>query len=310
MNRGNRLEPSVAKTEGRCMAKYYSMDEVQQKLSLKEERIRQLVETGQLRQYRDGGKIVFRTDEVDALASKQDTGEISLEPVEEEEAEQPAGGSGADVISLEEVDQLEKKGGTRAGAKDDTVITSVGISVFDEDEVPAAADPMAKTRISAQAEEQEIPAESVGSSGSGLLDLTRESDDTSLGAELLDEIYPEEEETVSEEPVVSAEADRGAAAAYVAAAEPAVAALPAVAGDPFGPAFTGLLVISVIMLGVVGVVSAAVVQGVWPSFLDLLYRNSLFFLAGAVLLAGIALLVGWLVGKQAGQPRRPAQQAE
>ena len=27
-------------------------------------------------------------------------------------------------------------------------------------------------------------------SGSGLLDLTRESDDTSLGAELLDEIYP------------------------------------------------------------------------------------------------------------------------
>jgi excisionase family DNA binding protein len=293
------------------MAKYYSMDEVQQKLSLKEERIRQLVETGQLRQYRDGGKIVFRADEVDALASKQDTGEISLEPVDEEGPEEPAAasGTGADVISLEEVDQMEKKGGTRAGAKDDTVITSVGISVFDEDEVPAAADPMAKTRISAQAEEQEVPMESVGSSGSGLLDLTRESDDTSLGAELLDEIYPEEEETVSEEPVVAAEAERGAPAAYVAA-EPAVAVLPAVAADPFGPAFTGLLVISVVMLGLVGVVSAAVAQDVWPSFLDVLYRNSLFFLAGAVVLAGIALLIGWLVGKRAGQPVRPPQQAK
>ena len=29
-----------------------------------------------------------------------------------------------------------------------------------------------------------------GRSGSGLLDLSREADDTSLGAELLDEIYP------------------------------------------------------------------------------------------------------------------------
>jgi hypothetical protein len=35
----------------------------------------------------------------------------------------------------------------------------------------------------------ELSLEGVGS-GSGLLDLTRESDDTSLGAELLDEIYP------------------------------------------------------------------------------------------------------------------------
>ena len=36
---------------------------------------------------------------------------------------------------------------------------------------------------------KKLSLESVGS-GSGLLDLTRESDDTSLGAELLDEIYP------------------------------------------------------------------------------------------------------------------------
>ena len=48
---------------------------------------------------------------------------------------------------------------------------------------------MAQTSIGSGIQDQ-INLEGVGS-GSGLLDLTRESDDTSLGAELLDEISPE-----------------------------------------------------------------------------------------------------------------------
>ena len=47
---------------------------------------------------------------------------------------------------------------------------------------------MAQTAINAGIGDQ-VNLEGVGS-GSGLLDLTRESDDTSLGAELLDEISP------------------------------------------------------------------------------------------------------------------------
>ena len=288
------------------MPKYYTVEDVQEKLGLNEERVKQLVQTGQLREFRDAGKVVYQADEVDNLASKQDTGEISLEPVEEAEAGgSVAGLTGSDVISLEEVDDLESKGGTRAGAKDDTVITSVGISVFDDEELAsaAAADPMAKTQISKQSEEPEIPLESVGSSGSGLLDLTRESDDTSLGAELLDEIYPEEEETISEEPV-AAEAPEGTAGGTFAPqpVAPAVVPLAPAAMDPLSPAFTGLAVVSVILLGLVGVISAAVIQGVWPSFLDLLYQNSLFFLIGAVVLAALGLLIGWMIGKQASRP--------
>ena len=52
------------------------------------------------------------------------------------------------------------------------------------------ADPSAQTNIASNIPDQ-VNLESVGS-GSGLLDLTRESDDTSLGAELLDEIAPAE----------------------------------------------------------------------------------------------------------------------
>jgi hypothetical protein len=291
------------------MAKYYSIEEVQEKLALNEDRIRQLVQTGQLHQYRDAGKIVFPAEEVDSLASKQGTGEITLEPVDEEAPAEE--GPGEDVISLEEVEDIEAKGGTRAGAKDDTVITSVGISVFDDDELPTTADPMAKTQISKQADEPEIPLESIGSSGSGLLDLTRESDDTSLGAELLDEIYPEEEETISEEPIVAAEPEADAGMPLPSepqAAAPVMMAPAAAIGDPAGPVFTGLAVVSVLLLGLVGVVSAAVVQGVWPGFLDLLYHKSLFVLIGAVVLALVAALVGWMVGRRAAAPvPRPAE---
>src|SRR5262249_7041450 len=60
-------------------------------------------------------------------------------------------------------------------------------TIFSPDEAEAA-DPSAQTNISSGVSDQ-VNLEGIGS-GSGLLDLTRESDDTSLGAELLDEIGP------------------------------------------------------------------------------------------------------------------------
>ena len=69
--------------------------------------------------------------------------------------------------------------------KDDTVITNIGISVFDDDDLEIAADPMAKTLMTGGDEHLGLDG---SGGGSGLLDLTRESDDTSLGAELLEGI--------------------------------------------------------------------------------------------------------------------------
>src|SRR3954469_15043826 len=62
-----------------------------------------------------------------------------------------------------------------------------GINVFGAEDVVERADPSAQTAISGGIREQ-MELQGVGS-GSGLLDLTRESDDTSLGA-VLDEITP------------------------------------------------------------------------------------------------------------------------
>jgi hypothetical protein len=62
-----------------------------------------------------------------------------------------------------------------------------GVDVFQNDEVERV-DPSAQTAIAPGI--GEAPSADQVGSGSGLLDLTRESDDTSLGAELLDEIAP------------------------------------------------------------------------------------------------------------------------
>ena len=62
--------------------------------------------------------------------------------------------------------------------------TGTGVTVFGADEVDRA-DPGAQTAISPSITDS-ANLESVGS-GSGLLDLTRESDDTSLGALALDQ---------------------------------------------------------------------------------------------------------------------------
>ena len=287
------------------MAKYYTLEETQEKLGLTEDRVRQLIQSGQLSQYRDSGKVVVPREEVDALATKNDTSEITLEPVDEDEGGSVAGLTGADVISLEEVEELASKGGTAAGAKDDTVITSVGISVFGEEDVEAPADPMAKTHISqTQDDTGEISLESLGSSGSGLLDLSRESDDTSLGAELLDEIYPEEDETIEEEPVIGADEEETAIPTYSPEpTSPVVMAPAGVAGaDPLAPLFTGLVVVSVLVIGLVGVVSAAAIQGVWPSFLKTLSSQPLFFLGGAAVAGLLGAGIGWASGRRGSGP--------
>ncbi len=202
------------------------------------------------------------------------------------------------------------------GDKGDTVITSVGISVFDDDEIEIDVDPMAKTQVQPSLEDQ-ISLEGVGS-GSGLLDLTRESDDTSLGAELLDEIYPGEEESTMQEdlptevmPGVTPTTPAPAAPGFTPAAGPGYAVVvPAAPPDPISVGFTGMMIVGVLMLSLTGTVLAAALQGVVPSFLTTLYTQWMAVAGGGVGLSVVALLIGWFVGKQmigGGGPSKPKE---
>ncbi len=97
---------------------------------------------------------------------------------------------GASEVSSTEssTSELDLNAEEKKPAKKKDPRQETGVSIFDADELKEEADPAAQTQITqAVDDEEELALQSIGS-GSGLLDLTREADDTSLGAELLDEI--------------------------------------------------------------------------------------------------------------------------
>jgi hypothetical protein len=222
-----------------------------------------------------------------------------------------------DMISFDD----EGPDQTAAGKeKDDTVVSSVGVSVFDEEDLDEDADPAAKTAMSATSGGTGL--EGVGS-GSGLLDLTRESDDTSLGAELLDEIYPGDEsgtgtvemgestragleevapkapdaDTDEQEAVALEEAEPEAEAEEKPKA-PAAAAVAAPRGDMFAAGASGLVAVAVIVMCFAGLAIASMIRGVWPSILDFVYGKLWMFGVGAVVVAGAAMGLGVFLGRR------------
>lgn len=165
------------------MAKmFYSLDEAAEMLGITQDQVKALAEQGKLQQFRDRDKVMFKRDHVEKL--KADGGASASGGDDFEIAAPKQGGDALDLKSETDKD-------SRKAAKDKKSATATGISVFDAGEVELD-DPMAQTQVtsSLKLNEESFSLESVGS-GSGLLDLTRETDDASMGAmELLDDINP------------------------------------------------------------------------------------------------------------------------
>lgn len=161
------------------MAKmFYSLEEAAKVLGITPDDVNQLAEQGKLQQFRDRDQLMFKRDQVEELAGSEV-------------------GTSSDDAPLPMADTRGETDAIDIGLTDEDTEDSpedaksaTGISVFDVGEVEDA-DPMAQTVVSGDLTEDqdELALESVGS-GSGLLDLTRESDDTSLGADLMEEIMP------------------------------------------------------------------------------------------------------------------------
>jgi hypothetical protein len=151
------------------MAKlFYSMEETCQKLNKSEEEVLELVDSNRLSKFVDGDKLIFKVDQVNLLA-------------ESDEDDDLPGFADDSGIGLESDDSA-------IGFADDNDLESpkeqTGISIFDADEVEEA-DAAAQTQITSAPSFGMETAADPAASGSGLLDMTREADDTSLGADLL-----------------------------------------------------------------------------------------------------------------------------
>jgi excisionase family DNA binding protein len=179
------------------MAKmFYTTEEAAEQLGVDQSRIEEMVANGELQQFRDRDKVMFKRDQVDALAGGgQGEGQQQAQPAEPsgDTGQHDARSASGTAIPLEDSDHNQPAQGQ---AQQGSGGSQSGVNVFSPSEVGGQADPGDQTQVTSGAtgagsESEEMSIESVGS-GSGLLDLTRESDDTSLGAELMDEIYPSE----------------------------------------------------------------------------------------------------------------------
>jgi hypothetical protein len=346
------------------MAKMFmNAEEASQRLRVSEEQLKALVREGKLREFRDAGKVNYKTTDVEKVASEKSgapappakssagsvaggsavgrsssaagrsaagksaagrsaagasaSGEILLEPVEDSSIELAPAGS--DILTLERADAADTATGAELTKrkKEGSSVPSVGVNVFDDDELDEHVDPLAQTAVSDVAG---LGIEGAGS-GSGILDLTRESDDTSLGAELLEEIYtgdePGEKKEAGSGVAMGEDTRAGLDAGIPEAAEPE----PALAGpslavartrtvvtevidygpDPVSSALTALLVVAVAVMGVAGLAAAAMVQGVVPGLLGTVYSNLMIFAGGALALAAIAAGATFLIAKKKAQ---------
>jgi excisionase family DNA binding protein len=271
------------------MAKmYYSEEEAAQQLGVSTDGLENLVNSGKLRVYQDGPKKMYKAQEVDALAGGAEEGtheeEIELAPMEDT----------ADAVTLEAADEAADE----PAGKEDTVITAEGISIFDDEDLEIeAADPMAKTQIAPSLEDQ-IALEGVGS-GSGLLDLTRESDDTSLGAEVLDNIDVDQVVGSAPEP----EPYQPQPAAPMTA-EPQVVE----AADPTAGLFSGFVIATAGLMVLLMIVAMAAMRGVVPGFVASLKNDITLVLGGAAVVILIAGVIGYFVGKAIADKKQAMRQ--
>lgn len=206
---------------------FYSLQEVIEKLNKTEEQIKEIVKQGRLREFRDGPNLLFKVDEVEALMSGTDItpsqevpanaeqvsdDEISFAP--ETTAQPPADSqltelTEADTIVPSEkvnvppetptdyIDVDEAMDETMAISEETSLTPAEETSLTSSEEtVSALADETLSalpSEPSLEEIEEDVSLDSFGS-GSGLLDLSLQADDTSLGG-ILDEIYtPEGEE--------------------------------------------------------------------------------------------------------------------
>jgi len=188
---------------------YYSLEEVIEKLGKSEHQIKALVGKGKLHEFRDGAKTLFKIAEVDALVS-----EIS-------QLDTAAGASGIQLLPDDSGADNEPEAGLTAGVNlgdltgADTTVGTTGINVLGDtdDEYKLTDDSQAETKIVESEEAEDLGSldgdlsmDSVGS-GSGLLDLSLQADDTSLGA-VLDDILPAVGEGGAAAAAVAEEADK------------------------------------------------------------------------------------------------------
>lgn len=321
------------------MAKmFYTLEETQTALGRSGEDIKQLTREGKLREFRDGAKVMYKADQVEALKGEFgiDSGGgsgLDLGPSDTGGplglADSASGTSSGSMIGLADTGSGSPISGSGGPLSKDDTATDIGLSASSSGSaIPLAgsmggslggsmggtrtgtgvnvlgagggdADPSAQTAVSSSFGGEGVNLEAMGS-GSGLLDLSRERDDTSLGEPVLGEIESGGSRSggaVTGPALVGGAGVRGVGPAVVEAF------------DPLAPAFGAAALAASVVLVVAILALAMGVSGVSVYSDSNLLKpamvgsnnavNPWYFVAGGgVVLVAIFFVVGMILGKK------------
>ncbi|MCH2152941.1 MAG: hypothetical protein MK089_06325 [Phycisphaerales bacterium] len=280
---------------------FYTLEEVCQKLGKTPDEITEMIATKQLDEMRDGDNLVFKASVIDMISEPEDANAVDLEldlgasSLGEASDGGMMGLSGSATGMSHDAPAAPISPTSDSGMAFDLSGSASGISAFG-----GGSEDAGETQLGEEFDD-DLTLESVGS-GSGLLDLTRDSDDTSLGAELMEEAVfgddefelPPNSSGLFESPAEAADAP-AAAAAPVAGGAPVMMMEEAYDGGSSGLGVGLLIGATIAMIGLL-VILASEFQGASSVLTQAIAGNLWIWtgglLAGAIIAGGIGLFIG------------------
>jgi len=261
---------------------FYTVEEAAAKLGMSAEEVQGLGDSGQLQEFRDRDRLMFKREQVDLLAGH-------------------AGGDDEfDEITLAESGELEplslSSSGTGSGSAFSSATgTDTGVSIFDPDD--SGADANADTLVTAFGD--------ASASGSGLANMAFESDDTSLGGDLLADLGDSGSaasdlggSSMSESAAGSlfeGDSSEPDYAGSAAAAAPMMVAGDAYDGSGSGIAAGAALAMTFVLLGALGVMLLSLTGSGSASLFEKIDGNTVYMvLGGGIALIGIFAAIGFV----------------
>lgn len=333
---------------------FYSLEEAMEKLGRTEEQIKAIVKQGKLREFRDGSNLLFKVNEVDALIPKEAV-ETAPEPVEEEPGVAEVLAEEDEITLVPEPElELELKPEPEAevvkpaeptieeepieeiglAQGDTTSISSEELNVLGDTDIghDLTSDTRSETKVSSVGDtsqigiggsgemsiekiEEDVNLDSFGS-GSGLLDLSLQADDTSLGG-ILDEIYTPGGEEGKAAAVADAALDLNVAegpgpsedellSAEAPVPQMMMQAYAEPEPDKSSNVFGLMLFLPLLAVIYTAIVAAAYWRGATPAIMTQIQSLILYVVGGAVVVSLIWAVVGFMPARSSdGAPEKP-----
>lgn len=259
---------------------FVSFEDAKERLGKSDEDLQALIDSGDLRVFRDGGDLKFRQQDIDAFAGglAPDAGAEGGD--EEESAGDTLMSIDADILFAEEEEQP-------ADSAAETWIAADTEGVFPSDQLGGVEEAMAAP------EAEPAP-----------LALSPETDESSLGAVLSDEELAGGIEGMGDEPVIAVDAESGAASVVggvPSGMAPSRTRIVTLVEPPAHHAqFTFMLGLAVVALGLATLAVIALLREAVPGLLASAVDGNtpMILIIGGVVVVGIAAMVGYVLDKQ------------